>query len=258
MAILTKTIWGVDNPLVDELIDGEPRLVLRLEPAENAQGPTFSGLVGYGVGPETEALYGPAIMAAVIIVAVNLETGGCTWGSVAPALAMPAIAARPDNPPILKDEDDDGEAADAEVAGFDLLALIGLPRDGCRYAVFAWLDDLLSEITVIETPAGGDQPIKAKTSPLMVPQDIPAVIAHTPNFRKEGNVLILPPITKYPIAVLALDSARRHVTPSSWLRFPDFVNAVGLDGYISQLEFSNHTTRLVCFMGPTNVSSLVL
>ncbi len=87
---ITRALWSIDNASVDALLAPPPRLELHATLAEGPDGPTVAVAVGAGVGSELDDVYGGALMAAVTVVAIDLDGGAARAAPLAPAHGAPA------------------------------------------------------------------------------------------------------------------------------------------------------------------------
>lgn len=157
---IPETVWHKQTPQ-SPLMPDPPGLVFRPAAADAAAGATIALLGAYHLGSPYLEYYGGQLSRAIRVVAIDLQNG----------LVYHADLNGPDHPPILLEATDEEIAARAagwssESAYFnvDLPVLLGLPKQSSLYKVFLWLDDLISNIEIInipENPARGNgRPVK--------------------------------------------------------------------------------------------------
>jgi len=151
-SMLNEMVWDLhDDEIVDAMLVAPARIEISAEPAENANGPTAALTVAYGVGPDLAEQYGGTIRNAMVIVAIDLETANIYANSPVNVHAVPLSATMLPQPSELPEATADGDLVSAARIGIDLSRTLSLPPKASRYAVFVWLDRLVSNTIIIET-----------------------------------------------------------------------------------------------------------
>lgn len=247
---LEDPLWSISNDSVRGLFDAPPRLEVHTVHAENANGRTVAVSVGYGVGPDLDELYGSA-MAAVVVVAVNLTSGRIYQRRIASAEALPLSYSLPDEPPNEPEVDEDGENVAAERIGFDLARYLGVPLDGQRYALFAWLDRLVSNTAIVEMPrVVGTAPFVSLPSGEGA-STIQMVHAAAVSERSRGDPLMFTSLATGagPFVVLGLDGFTRAVSSVSLLEPEPGPVGINLTAFAGALAQSHHPSWVCVFNG---------
>ena len=212
-------IWDLhDDSIVDSLLVAPARVTLSAEPAENKNGPTAALTVGYGVGPNLNEQYGGKIIDAMQVVAVDLDTGSCFARPPVNAHAVPLSAVLADAPSMLPTEGADGDLVSAARFGIDLAKVLSLPSKGGRFAVFIWLDRLVSNTVIVDIPSAlprqGKEatPLNAWPSPLVLSNDQPPSNVAVTILQVDGNPVVAGTLSgSAPGAVFVMDGWSRQV-----------------------------------------------
>jgi len=150
---LERAIWYGSQDDSPELAPDEFGLRIAVVDAQGELGPTVALLANARVSGQLGERYGGRLPGATRIVAVEQETGQLYQGNAEPFEAAPLIPASleaPDVPP----SDDEPEQLSVEVQfNVDLGVILDLPPIEGTYWVFAWLDDVVSNVLAFELPA---------------------------------------------------------------------------------------------------------
>jgi hypothetical protein len=140
------------------LAAGTKGLDFALAPGAGSRGPTIA-LLGVARVPVSYAeTYAARIEGALFIVAIDLRTGAVYQATAEGHDIVPlAKAMRPD---IVQAGRDQVE----RYFNVDLGVQLDLPRYGAKYAVFVWLDDLVSPVRIAQMP--GDPNRESQPKPV--------------------------------------------------------------------------------------------
>jgi len=152
------------QPQSPRMAPGRSGLDFALLPATGFKGPTVALLGLARVPGRYAAAYRERIAGALLVVAVDLRSGAIFQANAEPRNAVPLSTLLNADPP-----------ATAEGAGWvdtyfnlDLRVQLGLPDWGGKYAVFVWLDDLVSPVQIAKIPgeASTERPSKTVNRPV--------------------------------------------------------------------------------------------
>ena len=251
-----EPLWDLhEDAAVNALLDGPERLALEAVAAKNDGGPTAMLTLGYAVGAELEAIYGGMILDALVVVAVDTESGNLFANDLADPHGVPLTDVL-DEPPPQPAADTGSEPVSGGRIGVDLARALSLPAKGGRYAVFVWLDRLVSNTVIvrIETapPHEGQEatPLNERPSPLIPSDDAPPEGA--PSALVQGAVG--PAVTGRlsrdgPGALLVLDGAARQVFGVVVSSREQASIAVDLSGFLKERTQSQHPSWTIVFDG---------
>jgi hypothetical protein len=169
---ITRPVWYGDEEGAPEIPEGSYGIAFTTVPAEGASGDTVALLGTARLGLPHSEMYGSRIGAATEIVALDPATGHAYHQRAArmdSAPFQPVI-----HPPGALDEME--AVVDETEAHFnaDLATHLGLPQESASYQLFCWLDDLVSDMQMVEMPASEERPTN---EPLPHPADVPEIVS---------------------------------------------------------------------------------
>jgi hypothetical protein len=148
--VISRQPWTGVQPQSPPLAPGRMSLDFALVPARSPLGATVALLGAARLPGRFADIYGGRIEGAVNIVAIDLRTGAVYHNHAEPAGVVPlASVMDPDPKPAP------GVARFEQMDSYfnvDLRAQLRLPPHGARYAVFVWLDDMVSPVRVAKLP----------------------------------------------------------------------------------------------------------
>lgn len=144
---IEKQPWYGAQPQSPSLAPERSGLDFALAPAAGTKGPTVALLGAARLPALYGAIYGARIAGAVRIVAIDLRTGDIYVNNAEPR----------DLPPlsnVMKPGAQPPPGAEPADSYFnvDLRAQLRLPPHSARYAVFLWLDEMVSPVRVAQLP----------------------------------------------------------------------------------------------------------
>ncbi len=161
---IPDTVWQTELPFAPPFDEFAPGLALALGPGERDGRSTAVAAIRYRMPDPVVRRYRSRLAPAIQLVAIDLVTGA-VWASA---------CVGQDGAPTTFDAK---AAPDARVGApavgghvnVDIVALLKLPPQAARYAVFAWLDEWVS------APKGLDLPADPKRveSPVRAPANLP-------------------------------------------------------------------------------------
>jgi hypothetical protein len=145
---IPETVWHQQTTQSPQPPD-PPGLVFRPAIADSEAGSTIALLGAYHLGRPYLDYYGGQLSRAIRVVAINLGNGH----------VYHADLNGPDHPPIVIEASDEqmaiaapGWSSESAYFNVDLPVLLRLPKEAGFYKVFLWLDDLISNIEVVQIP----------------------------------------------------------------------------------------------------------
>ncbi len=164
LAVEKQPSSGV-QPQSPSMAPGRSGLDFSLLPATGSKGPTLALLGLARVPGRYAATYGDRIAGALLVVAVDLRTGAIFQGNAERRNAPPL--------PTLLNSDPPSTAAGTGLVDtyfkLDLRTQLGLPDWTAKYAVFVWLDDLISPVQIGKMPGEAPTEHASKASNTAVP-----------------------------------------------------------------------------------------
>lgn len=146
--VIDKQPWTGAQPQSPRIALGRSGVDFALVPATGSEGPTLAFLGAARVSGRYGEVYGGRIEGAVRIVAVDLRTGAMFENHAEPRNAIPlSKALNPDPQPSSSATGNDQVESYFNV---DLRVQLGIPTHAARYAVFAWLDDMMSPVRIAQ------------------------------------------------------------------------------------------------------------
>lgn len=131
----------------------ETALAFNLVPAQG-QGPTVALLAAYRMSGRYADVYGSRIPGAVYVVAVDTANGHIYYNHAEPSHVVPLTAA-------MDAGSSAGDSTLVSIEGHfnvDLAQQLGLPPQEATYAVFLWLDDMVTEVKTVTLPSDPERP----------------------------------------------------------------------------------------------------
>lgn len=145
---ITETIWHGQTPQ-SPAVPVAPGLAFTLAPANTSSGQTIALLAAYHLGTPFVEYYGGHLPRAIRVVATNMQTGEVYQSDLS----------APDHPPIILEATDEemanaspGWSTESSYFNVDLLTLLRIPNTTASYRVFLWLDNLISNVEVVNVP----------------------------------------------------------------------------------------------------------
>ncbi len=148
--VISRQPWYGVQPQSPALVPGRLSLDFALVPATSPRGSTTALLAAARLPGRFAEIYGGRIEGAVNIVAIDLRTGAVYHNHAERGGTVPlASVMDPDPRPAP------GVARFEQIDSYfnvDLRAQLRLPEHGAKYAVFLWLDDMVSPVRVAKLP----------------------------------------------------------------------------------------------------------
>jgi hypothetical protein len=152
---IQESVWQDEGQADFDVPDGKPRLGLRVQPATDPFGDTAALSVRAAASARHEAVYGGRVGSAVEIVAIELRSGRVYARTQDHGEAVPLAA-------VMDPEAGRDVALDTvgllTAFNVDLAWQLALPPEAGHYAVFLWLDELVSPVRVVELPFAEKRP----------------------------------------------------------------------------------------------------
>jgi hypothetical protein len=153
--VIARQPWYGVQPQSPALAPGRTSLDFALVPATGPRGATVALLAAARLPGRFAEIYGGRIEGAATIVAIDLRTGAVQINQAEAGGVVPlASVMNPDPKP------QPGVAAFEQIDSYfniDLRTQLRLPPDAARYAVFIWLDDIVSPVRVAKLPGPAPQ-----------------------------------------------------------------------------------------------------
>lgn len=153
------------QPQSPSMAPAQSGLEFALLPATGFKGPTLALLGLARVPGRYAATYRDRVAGALLVVAVDLRSGAIFQGNAEPRNAVPL--------PTLLNSEPPSTAAGAGLVdtyfNLDLRVQLGLPDWGAKYAVFVWLDDLISPVQIAKMPGEASTEHAPKAANAAVP-----------------------------------------------------------------------------------------
>lgn len=148
--VIENQPWTGAQPQSPRIAPGRSGLDFALVPATGSRGPTLAFLGAARVPALYGQIYGERINGAVRIVAVDLHTGALFESPAEPRNTVPlSKAMNPDPQPTSSSAGNDQVESYFNV---DLRVQLGMPMHSAKYAVFAWLDGIMSPVRIAQLP----------------------------------------------------------------------------------------------------------
>ncbi len=148
--VISRQPWYGVQPQSPALVPGRLSLDFALVPATSPRGSTTALLAAARLPGRFADIYGGRIEGAVNIVAINLRTGAVYRNHAERGGAVPLASVMDPDPRPAQ-----GIARFKQIDSYfnvDLRAQLRLPEHGAKYAVFLWLDDMVSPVRVAKLP----------------------------------------------------------------------------------------------------------
>ncbi len=148
--VISRQPWNGVQPQSPPLTAGRLSLDFALAPARSPRGATVALLGAARLPGRFTEIYGGRIEGAVNIVAIDLRTGAVYHNHAEPPGVVPLASVMDPDPKAAP-----GVARFEQMDSYfnlDLRAQLRLPPHGARYAVFVWLDDMVSPVRVAKLP----------------------------------------------------------------------------------------------------------
>ncbi len=151
--VIEKQPWTGALPQSPRFAPGRSGLDFALVPATGSKGPTLA-LLGTALLPKRFGeTYAGRIEGAIRIVAVDLRTGELYENSAEPRNTVPLSKVMNPNPqPNSSSSSTTGDDPVETYFNVDLRVQLGIPTHAARYAVFVWLDELMSPVRLAQLP----------------------------------------------------------------------------------------------------------
>ncbi|MGC9969419.1 MAG: hypothetical protein ABSE56_02395 [Bryobacteraceae bacterium] len=148
--VIEKQPWTGAQPQSPRIAPGRSGVDFALVPATGSRGPTLAFLGAARVPKRFAEVYAGRIEGAVQIVAVDLRTGAMFENHAEPRNAIPLSKAL--NPDPQPSSSATGNDQIENYFNVDLRVQLGIPTHGAKYAVFVWLDDMVSPVRIAQMP----------------------------------------------------------------------------------------------------------
>jgi len=233
--VIEKQPWSGAQPQSPSFAPGRSGLDFALVRASGSRGLTLALIGAARVPGRYGEIYRGRIDGAVRIVAVDLRTGAMFESYAEPRNAVPLSAVLNPDPQAQPagTHDDQVEC----YFNIDLRVQLGLPVHAAKYAVFAWLDELVSPVRIAQVPGepsteSAPKPVDAASigvhfgTSAQTPRADEGIALRSDGSKVYGNVA--PSARQSMLRILALDFRTRSLS-SLTFALPKKQNAFDLD-----------------------------